>query len=213
MKTNEKILADKIQQSFSKLTEVFRENEKSLCSLDAMAGDGDHGITILRGISAAQAELESKHPNTLSDIFKTIGYAMLESMGGASGPIFSTLFIQAAICTKDIANLDGQDVLRILEETYNALHELTEAKAGEKTMLDSIWGAREYLSEKITPEMTWGEAFTEAATGAAIGAEKTVDMIATKGRAKYLKEKSIGFCDAGAKSCALILENLANIFN
>ena len=197
-------------KSFAKiLKESLEENCKMLCELDASAGDGDHGTTILRGVSAAYTELMNiGDSTTISHCFKTIGYAMLKNMGGASGPIFSTLFIQASIVTKGKDTLVGKDLLDIIESTEKGLYELTLTKPGEKTMLDSIHGALLELTANVKEGTTWEDSLEMAEIGAVKGMEATKDMMATKGRAKYLGERSRGFVDAGAMSCSLIFKAL-----
>ncbi len=190
------------------LKDLFEENCQKLCQLDAQAGDGDHGTTILRGITAAYEDLEVLQPTvTISECFKSIGYAMLRHMGGASGPIFSTLFIQASIVTKEKSDLVGQDLLSILEATENALFDLTSTQPGEKTMVDSIHGALTALND-MEQAIGWEEAVKVAERGSRQGRDATIEMIASKGRAKYLGERSKGIMDAGAMSCSLIFRAL-----
>ncbi len=183
-------------------------NCDELCALDAKAGDGDHGITITKGIRAAVQELEKlPEEESLANCLKTTGYAMLRSMGGASGPIFSTFFIQGAIVLSKRESWDAETYREILSGTLDALRELTGVSPGDKTMADTIAGAHSALCSQ--EYMSIEDALFMAGKGAWEGAQSTKNMIAHKGRAKYLGERSVGFVDAGAQSMSLILCALA----
>lgn len=190
------------------LHRIFEENKVYLCQLDAAAGDGDHGLTISRGFTAAWEKIQ-KMPDETSpaELFKTIGYAMLETMGGASGPIFSTFFIQAAICLRGGGELTAENLHSVLLASYNAVADLCEAKEGEKTMLDALHGALEAVAADCPDKLS--QALQIAEEGAKKGAESTIDMIATKGRARFLGERSRGFMDAGSWSVVLIFHALS----
>ncbi len=194
-----------------KLSEVFEENAIYLCDLDRSAGDGDHGLTISRGFTEAYAKTsELPEDTSLAEVAKTIGYAMLNSMGGASGPIFSTFFIQTAIILKDQDELDVSGFKKVIDGTIQGIGDLAGTKRNEKTMLDALYGVKDEMDRYHGNDLN--EALGLAVAGAKKGAEATIDMIATKGRAKFLQEKSKGFMDAGCWSVVLIFEQLQTTY-
>jgi len=196
---------DQYKELARQLAQVFEKECLPLCQLDAQAGDGDHGVTISRGFAGAWAQVEKLPDDAGADeVTRTIGYGMLEEMGGASGPIFSTLFIQMAIVLKDRPLDSAATLQEVLDQSLAAISDLTGTQPGEKTMLDAIAGAAEGVRQ--SGAVTLEEALAAAEAGAQRGAEATVDMVATKGRAKFMGERSRGFMDAGSRSCALIFE-------
>lgn len=185
----------------------FRSQADALCKMDAMAGDGDHGITISRGFTEAWNRV-SKLPEDAkpAEIFKVMGYAMLGAMGGASGPIFSTFFIQSAITLREETELSTYSFKRIISASVDAISDLADVRPGEKTMMDALYGALLAVNEAGDCDLK--TALDLAAEGAAAGAESTVDMVATKGRARFLGERSRGFMDAGSQSVVIIFRTM-----
>lgn len=194
-----------------KLADRFEKESIYLCDLDRKAGDGDHGITIARGFEEAYNRV-SKLPETTSasEICKEIGYGMLRSMGGASGPIFSTFFIQAAIVLKEKEGWDAISFGETVQAAIEGIHDLAGTNRYEKTMLDAMYGSLDALNGNQPSTMK--EAVRLAYEGAKKGAESTKDMVATKGRAKFLGERSKGFVDAGSCSIAFMFETIAEVF-
>ena len=192
------------------LAQVFKENSLYLCKLDANAGDGDHGLTMERGFAKAKEKIASNSENyDMSSYFKEIGYSMLESMGGASGPIFSTMFIQWAIEMKDKKDLTSESFIKIIKGTIDAIYELIGTKKGDKTMVDALYGAYEKIQGQVNLPLP--QVLKLAAEGAEEGSKSTKDLVARKGRAKFLGERSKGFVDAGSVSVFLILQNIYKV--
>ncbi|WP_058486541.1 dihydroxyacetone kinase subunit DhaL [Defluviitalea phaphyphila] len=195
---------NKYKELAANLNALFKENAEYLCKLDSEAGDGDHGTTISRGFQRAYEKVQELDDSaTGSEVLKTIGYAMLESMGGASGPIFSLLFIQMSTLLKEKEELDVEVYKKSIENTINAITDLTGTKRGEKTMLDALYGAKDacdvFEGDNLLDVMEC------AKEGAHKGSLATMEMKATRGRAKFLQEKSVGYLDAGSHSIYLIL--------
>lgn len=188
----------------SNLNDLFQENSQYLCKLDGETGDGDHGYTISRGFRTAYESVQKLDDSAShTEILKAIGYAMLKNMGGASGPIFSSLFIQLATLLQGDKELDVAVYKNTISETINVIHELTGTERGEKTMMDALYGAKDacdsYEGNNLIQLMEY------AKDGAHKGSLQTKNMKATKGRAKFLQERSLGFLDAGSHSVYLIL--------
>lgn len=187
------------------LNKVFAENAEYLCKLDCEAGDGDHGITISRGFRAAYEDsLNLPDDADCNQVFKGIGYSMLANMGGASGPIFSMLFLQTAIMMKGHSRLTAGIFRQSVDATIAEIHELTGTERGEKTMLDAMFGVKDVCDRYEGDDLV--ELLELAQQGAHEGSLATKDMKATKGRAKFLQERSRGFLDAGSYSVYLIFK-------
>ncbi len=201
---------NKYKQFAQRLDEVFKEQSLFLCELDAKAGDGDHGITISRGFQKANEKMKLQDDSiSPADAFKTIGYAMLESMGGASGPIFSTFFICMATQLRGESFLTGEVLKAGIENTVESVCDLAGTVEGEKTMVDSLCYALAYANRSSSD---LNEVLQALENGAKAGSEATIEMVATKGRAKFMGERSKGFMDAGSKSVHFIMEILNSTF-
>ncbi len=192
------------------LDELFQKECMYLCELDAKAGDGDHGITISRGFKTAYEKMMEADENiSPSESFKLIGYSMLESMGGASGPIFSTFFICMATVLRNETELTGVVLKKGIEDTVNAVCDLAGTVRNEKTMVDALCYALDFAKEASDD---LGSVLKALEDGAKAGSEATIDMVATKGRAKFMGERSRGFMDAGSKSVFFIMQTLNSVF-
>lgn len=199
------------KQFAENLKQVFEKNALPLCELDALAGDGDHGLTISHGFERAAQKVALLSDTAMpAEIFKEIGYAMLGSMGGASGPIFSIFFIQSAIVLKDRPALTGDLLREIVDATIAAIYDIAGARKGDKTMVDALYGVQEALTQTSCLQLS--DCLSLASQGAQKGANATMDMVAKKGRAKFLGERSRGFMDAGSKSVSLIFEIMLHTF-
>ena len=193
-----------------RLSYVFKKNSLELCRLDSNAGDGDHGLTMERGFTKAEEKIISSNENyDMSSYFKEIGYSILASMGGASGPIFSTMFIQWAIEMKDKKEFTSKNFIAIIKKTIDAIYELIGTKKGDKTMVDALYGAYEKIQDQ--ENLPLNQILKLAHEGACEGADSTKGLIAKKGRAKFLGERSKGFIDAGAMSVSLILKTVYEV--
>jgi dihydroxyacetone kinase-like protein len=175
-----------------------------LTQADKAIGDGDHGIGMARGFENVLKKVEGQEFSSLEALFKTVGMALLTSIGGASGAVFGTLFRGAA------ENLKGQVVLtapvfsRILRDGLKAVKDRGHARPGDKTMVDALEPAAvEARNQEAAPLDVALAAIAEAAR---LGLEKTKGMVAAVGKAKTLGERSLGHPDPGAVSMSLILD-------
>ena len=175
-----------------------------LTQADKAIGDGDHGIGMARGFENVLKRVEGQEFSSLEALFKTVGMALLTSIGGAAGAVFGTLFRGAA------ENLKGQDVLtaevlsRMLQDGLKAVKDRGHAKPGDKTMVDALEPAAvEARNQEAAPLDVALAAIAEAAR---LGLEKTKEMVAAVGKAKTLGERSLGHPDPGAVSMSLILD-------
>ncbi|HEX5569637.1 MAG TPA: dihydroxyacetone kinase subunit DhaL [Streptomyces sp.] len=180
---------------------VDREAER-LTELDSAIGDADHGRNMQRGFTAALASLEEEKPATPGAVLVLTGRRLISTVGGASGPLYGTLLRRAGKALGDAGSVDAGQLRNALRTGVDAVAQLGAAAPGDKTMLDALYPAVEALGES-------GDAFEAARDAAVEGAAATIPMLARKGRASYLGERSIGHQDPGATSSALIIAALA----
>jgi dihydroxyacetone kinase-like protein len=180
-----------------------------LTELDSAIGDGDHGINMHRGMSAVAADLADQ-PADLATLFKRTGMKLVSSVGGASGPLYGTFFLRLATAAGDAASLDGAGLASTLRAGCDGVVARGKAELGEKTMLDALLPAADALEAAVADGKEPADALTAAAEAARAGRESTIPMQATKGRASYLGERSVGHLDPGAASATLLIETLAD---
>jgi dihydroxyacetone kinase-like protein len=170
-----------------------------LTELDSAIGDADHGSNLQRGFRAVTAVLEKEPPATAGAVLALAGRQLISTVGGASGPLYGTLLRRTGKALGDAAEVTHAELAAALGVGVAAVATLGGAKAGDKTMLDALEPAVAAL----------GTSFAAAAAAAEQGALATVPMLARKGRASYLGERSIGHQDPGATSSALLIAALA----
>ncbi|EAC3352102.1 dihydroxyacetone kinase subunit L [Listeria monocytogenes] len=172
--------------------ERVQENKQLLSDLDQAIGDGDHGINMARGLGELKKAFTEKEPDDLKDVFKTAGMTMVSKVGGASGPLYGTAFLNMSKAV-DSETIDAEGLTKVLEAGLEGIEKRGKSHAGEKTMID-VW-------EPVVNALHQ-EDLTDDVVEAAL--QKTKDLKATKGRASYLGERSIGHLDPGAYSSALL---------
>lgn len=174
-----------------------------LIELDRAIGDGDHGENLSRGLAAAATAVGDGTPISVKEVFAVTAKTLMSTVGGASGPLYGSVFIGAAKCAT--LPLDGAGVATMLESALESLMKRGKAHAGEKTMVDAWTPAVEAAKAAADAGAGPAETLSAAADAAAAGALATEPLIATKGRASYLGERSRGHRDPGAQSTAIIL--------
>ena len=186
---------------------VLAENRMLLIDLDREIGDADHGENMDRGFKAVVAKLDDETQD-VAGVLKTVAATLISTVGGAAGPLYGTAFMRAAkACTGD---LDAEGVVAMLAGALEGIVARGKATTGEKTMVDAWSPALEAAKAAAAEGRGPVEVLRAAAIAAASGAEATTPMLATKGRASYLGERSIGHRDPGATSSALILTAAAD---
>ncbi|MFC7405234.1 dihydroxyacetone kinase subunit DhaL [Georgenia alba] len=182
---------------------VVSANRVDLIDLDRAIGDGDHGENMDRGFTAVSGKLATLAPQTPAEVLKTVATTLMSTVGGAAGPLYGTAFLRASKAAD--GELDGAGVAAALEAAVEGIQARGKAEPGEKTMVDA-WlpaarAARAAASDGAAPAAV----LRAAADAAASGAQATEPMVATKGRASYLGQRSAGHRDPGAQSSALLL--------
>ncbi len=178
-----------------------------LTELDRQIGDGDHGANMDRGFSAVLAKLDAlpQPPETVGEVLRLVATTLMSSVGGASGPLYGTAYLRAAKVS-NLAELDSAAVVALLENALEGVTARGKATTGEKTMVDAWAPAVDAAVAAFNEGDTPVAVLTAAAHAANTGAQNTLGLIATKGRASYLGERSRGHVDPGARSTALILQ-------
>ncbi|RNL83585.1 dihydroxyacetone kinase subunit DhaL [Halostreptopolyspora alba] len=184
-------------------------DRERLTRLDAEIGDGDHGTNLHRGFTAVRAALEEIHPESVGRVLVTTGTTLISRVGGASGPLYGTVF-RTAGKRLEAPECDVAELAAALSAGYEAVCALGSARVGDKTMLDALHPAVEALTA-ADPTGGLAAAARAAAEAARKGAEATVDLQARKGRASYLGSRSRGHLDPGAASTALVFGALADV--
>ncbi len=190
-------------QEFARLV---HEQRDELTRLDAAIGDADHGSNLDRGLSAAVTALDAGSPADPAAVLKTVATTLIRTVGGASGPLYGTFFLRASGA---IGTGDGAGLAAAMRAGLDGVAARGRAEPGDKTMLDALGPACDALDGALAAGSPLEEALRAAAAGAARGRDATVPMIARKGRASYLGERSAGHQDPGATSTALLMEAAA----
>jgi dihydroxyacetone kinase-like protein len=185
------------------------ENEEMLTQLDSAIGDADHGINMNRGMKAVVAKLDDAGPATPSALLRQVGMTLVSTVGGASGPLYGTFFLRMGMAAGDAETLDQAGFAAALRAGVDGVVARGKAEAGDKTMYDALAPAVDALDAALGGEDPAG-ALRAAADAAAVGRDATTPMLARKGRASYLGERSVGHQDPGATSSALLIAAAAD---
>ena len=188
-------------EMIGRMSAVIQENKDFLTELDMPIGDSDHGIKLARGFAAVEAKLPTVAEKDVGTILKTVGMTLVSTVGGASGPLYGTAFMKAGMKVMGKMEIGMDDFLVMLQEAVDGIKMRGKSTTGEQTMLDAMVPALEAMKAEGT--------LAAGLAAAKDGVEKTKDMIATKGRASYLGERSLGHQDPGATSFTLILGVIA----
>ena len=192
--------------------EVLAENMEYLTDLDAKIGDADHGANMNRGFRAVLEKLPSIEEKDIGAILMGVGMALLSKVGGAGGPLYSTVFIQAGKSIDGKMEFGLEDWAKALEAATTGVINLGKASLGDKTMVDALIPAVEALKEASQQGLTLGEGLEKSAKAAEEGMIATIPLVARKGRASYLGERSAGHQDPGATSTFMLLDTAAKVW-
>lgn len=188
------------------VADTVAEHRVELIQLDRAIGDGDHGENLDRGFKAVVAAFDQAAPDTPAAVLKTVATTLISKVGGAAGPLYGTAFLRASTAVKDRDELGPADVVEALTAALGGIVARGKAELGDKTMVDALDPA-----VKAAVGDSVAEILTAAADAAEAGAEATVPLVARKGRASYLGERSAGHMDPGARSTTLLLRTFAQV--
>jgi dihydroxyacetone kinase-like protein len=187
---------------------VMQANKEYLTQLDAAIGDADHGINMDRGFKKVNSQLSAVMDKDIGSIFKNTGMTLISSVGGASGPLYGTLFLRAGTAASGKHELNTTEFADVLKAGLSGVIERGKAQVGDKTMVDALTPAVEAFEQAAEDNLGIAEALGQTVAAAEQGMKDTIPLIARKGRASYLGERAIGHQDPGATSAYLILKAL-----
>ncbi|MGA2490003.1 MAG: dihydroxyacetone kinase subunit DhaL [Anaerolineales bacterium] len=186
--------------------DVIKENKNFLTELDSAIGDADHGINMDRGFQAVLGKLPAFSNQDIGSVAKNVGMVLISTVGGASGPLYGTFFLQVGMETTGKMELTLNDWAKALESAVNGVMRRGKANLGDKTMLDCLIPAMNVLKECSAKGTSLAVALSESEKAAEQGMIATTPLVAKKGRASYLGERSAGTQDPGATSSYLLLK-------
>lgn len=189
---------------------VLAENKDYLTQLDAAIGDADHGANMDRGFKAVMNKMPEMSDKDIGTIFKTVGMTLISTVGGAGGPLYGTFYLQAGMKTAGKMEMSLADWYTALDAALNGVVMRGKAEVGDKTMVDALTPAVTALKNDVDNGTLMKTALTQSAEAARQGMLSTIPMVARKGRASYLGERSAGHQDPGATSSYLILKAAAD---
>lgn len=191
---------------------VVAVHKDELTRLDAAIGDADHGINMNRGMTAVVAALDAAQPTEIPALMRTVGMTLISKVGGAAGPLYGTFFLQFGSGARDGAALGPEGWASCLDAAVAGVQSRGKAEAGDKTMLDALLPGAAALRAALAEGAGFAAALAQGAAAAEQGAEETIPLVARKGRASYLGERSAGHKDPGATSSALLLRCAADVW-
>ncbi|WP_157540990.1 dihydroxyacetone kinase subunit DhaL [Microbacterium sp. XT11] len=190
--------------------DAVTEKREWLTELDSAIGDADHGANLARGMDAVVEKLGAGAPATVDELLKGVGMTLVSSVGGASGPLYGTFFLRMGMAAGAVDSLDGAALAAALRAGLEGIVARGKPEAGDKTMFDAMAPAVDALDESLAGGADLSVALAAAAEAAAAGRDATLPLVAKKGRASYLGERSAGHLDPGAASTAMLFASLSS---
>jgi dihydroxyacetone kinase-like protein len=203
---SENVTTAVLEEWVRRFAQLVADNKDHLTELDAAIGDADHGSNMDRGMKAAVAALDETRPTAPGALFSKVGLTLVSTVGGASGPLFGTLFMRMGSSFGDAETASVAAVADALRAGLGGVVDRGKAGPGDKTMYDALAPAVDALEVALAEHEPLAAALKAARDAAAAGRDATTPMLARKGRASYLGERSVGHQDPGATTVALLLE-------
>ncbi|NQU76974.1 MAG: dihydroxyacetone kinase subunit L [Planctomycetes bacterium] len=192
---------------FALIDEIHR-NKQSLSDIDGLIGDGDHGINMNKGFQMCKQRLVAD-TDDMSGAFRVLAQVLMDHIGGAMGPLYGSFFKAMAKASMKADPIDAGLFADMLTAAEQKVRDIGQCQLGDKTLLDVLAPASDAFKKNLANGGSFADALDAMSAAAEIGREATIDMIAKKGRASRLKERSKGVPDPGATSCCLILNTMA----
>jgi dihydroxyacetone kinase-like protein len=189
---------------------LIEQNAQYLTELDSAIGDADHGTNMKRGMKAVVESLDSTTPETADALFKQVGMKLVSAVGGASGPLYGTLFLRMGVSLGAVADTSPQDFAAALRAGLDGVVARGKAQLEDKTMVDALTPAIEALEQALAGGSPLQEGLAATVSAAEKGRDSVTPLVARKGRASYLGERSAGHQDPGATSTTLLLQAAAD---
>ena len=203
-----RVRKEQIMQWLQTFTAEIEQNKDYLTELDAALGDGDYGSNMDRGFKKVMTQLPSFADKDISSILKAVSMTLISTIGGASGPLYGTFFLRASTAVAGKQELTEEDMLGMLQAGLDGVLQRGKAQLRDKTMVDALSPSVAAFEQAVGEGKGMLEAMQQAVVAAEQGMKDTTLMIAKKGRASYLGERSVGHQDPGATSCYLMLKSL-----
>lgn len=200
-------------QIVDKIIATIQRNKEYLSEVDSHGGDGDHGINMNKGFTFARQELDELPSYTMSDGLKVISHVLVNKIGGSMGPLYGSFFRGLSVASRKSETITNELMLEMLKKAYKNLSDLTDAKVGDKSLIDVLAPTVETYEKTLNAGGSFNECLSQSLTAAQSGLEATKEIPAKIGRASRIGDRSIGFQDAGATSCYLIIEAMVNTIN
>jgi phosphoenolpyruvate---glycerone phosphotransferase subunit DhaL len=206
------VLRDDVIAWIQAFAAAIAENKSYLTQLDSDIGDGDHGTNMDRGFQAVNAKVPELADKDIGSILKTVGMTLVSTVGGASGPLYGTFFLQAGSATSGKLELSLTDWVAALQAGVDGVIMRGKASLGDKTMVDALTPAVQSLKDSAAQGAGFAASVRASADACEQGMLATIPLVARKGRASYLGERSAGHQDPGATSSHLLLRAAADVW-
>lgn len=203
------LTVEQLVEMLRAIGQTLEENKAFLTELDSAIGDADHGINMAKGFHAVEEKLPGVAGKDAGTVLKTVGMTLVSTVGGAAGPLYGTAFMRAGMALAGKDSLTAADLVQALGAAIEGIKQRGKAERGDKTMIDALEPAYEAVAKEVSAGKDALAALEAGIAAAEAGVEYTKGIIARKGRASYLGERSIGHQDPGATSSYLILKTMA----
>ena len=213
MSSTDRITSDDVVAWIRLAADVFRGEKEHLTALDSAIGDADHGINMDRGFQAVLAKLPTFPQDDVGAILKGTGMTLISTVGGASGPLYGSFFLQLGTATAGKADVSLEEFAGALDNGVARVQGLGKAEPGDKTMLEALLPAQAAIHTAADEGASPSAALAAGASAAEEGMLATIPLVARKGRASYLGERSAGHQDPGATSTHLLLKAAADAWS
>jgi len=207
------VSCDDVTRLIQAFAGVIAENKDYLTELDSAIGDADHGINMNRGFQAVLAKLDGAPQGDVGALFKTVGMTLVSTVGGAGGPLYGTLFLQLGTATAGKEAIEPADWSSALAAAVAGVQARGKAELDDKTMVDALAPARDAFAAALDDGASFKDALRRSAQAAEEGMKATIPLVARKGRASYLGERSAGHQDPGATSSWLLMKTVADTWD
>lgn len=207
--TRSTVSLEQLVSWLSRFRDLVTEKQSYLTELDSAIGDADHGANMTRGMTAVMEKIGAAPASAVDELFKSVGMTLVTSVGGASGPLYGTFFLRFGMTAGSVESLDGASFSTALHAGLDGVVARGKAEAGDKTMFDAMAPALAAWDETLGGGGDLVASASAAFAAAEAGRDATEPLVARKGRASYLGERSAGHLDPGATSTTLLFQALA----
>ena len=205
----DELTLDQLADWLRRFAELIAANKDYLTDLDSAIGDADHGANMARGTAAVVTHLDDA--TTVDALFKKAGMTLVSTVGGTSGPLYGTLLMRAGMATGAVTAVTPAEFAKAFRAGLDGLIARGRTELGDKTMVDALAPALDALDAAVAEGKPLAEAVAAARDAAVVGRDGTIPLVARKGRASYLGERSAGHLDPGAASATMLLDALAEV--